>query len=188
LIFRRRAAFPGLLAAVFAAGYFLGRQHIPLAPPAPTSIHENLSLVQRSGRVYGSDVSSLPSASIVRVVDGDTAMVLWQGQETRLRYYGVNTPEKNKPGFAEATERNRVLVGTSVRLAFDERSRDSYGRLLAYVFTEDGCSLDATLVAEGLGRAWTRDGRFRDELLDLERQAKKDRRGPLWEKGARHAR
>ena len=33
-------------------------------------------------------------------------------------------------------------------------------------------SIDATLVREGLARAWTRDGQHRDTLVELERDAR----------------
>ena len=38
------------------------------------------------------------------------------------------------------------------------RDTDRYGRLLYYVYTENGASIDATLIREGLARVWTRDG------------------------------
>jgi micrococcal nuclease len=130
--------------------------------------------------LFFTDVSRLPRAEVVRVVDGDTLKILWQGRTESLRYYGVNTPEKDEACFQEATERNRQLAGASVRLAFDERPKDRYGRLLAYVFSEEGKSIDAQLVSEGWGRAWKRDGRLRDQLIPLEQKARRARVGCLW--------
>jgi endonuclease YncB( thermonuclease family) len=97
-----------------------------------------------------------------------------------LRYYGVDTTERGQPCYDEATARNRALSGGVVRLVFDERERDAHGRLLAYVFTEAGLSVDAQLVAEGMGRAWKRDGGFRDRLVALEEKAKDAKIGCLW--------
>ncbi|HEX5141459.1 MAG TPA: nuclease, partial [Dehalococcoidia bacterium] len=53
-------------------------------------------------------------------------------------------------------------------------------RLLRYVFLEDGTSVDATLVAEGFGEAWRQDGRYRDQIVDLEAGARAAHRGCLW--------
>jgi endonuclease YncB( thermonuclease family) len=180
-----------LVVVALGVGYCLGRRSAPTSsvpPIVPTLIDEDLSLVKGEGGVRVSDVSRLISVPVDEVVDGDTLWVLWQGEKTPLRYYGVNTPEREKACYGEATERNRVLAGASVRLAFDGRSRDKYGRLLAYVLTEDGRAIEAALVAERFGRAWTRDGRFRNQMVDLEREARSARRGCLWKDGGKRER
>lgn len=147
-----------------------------------------LSLERRPEGVFVSDPAALPRARVIAVVDGDTLRVLWDGQEERLRYYGANTPEKGDPCFDEATRRNAALAGEEVLLAFDERPRDKYGRMLAYAFTPDGRSLEGVLVAEGLARAWTRNGRWRDGMEALEKEARREKRGCLWAKAPRRAR
>ena len=48
------------------------------------------------------------------------------------------------------------------------RSQDRYGRLLYYVYTQAGDSIDEMLVSEGLAKAWTRDGQHRDLLVGFE--------------------
>ena len=123
---------------------------------------------------------TLPLAPVTGVVDGDTLEILWEGRPEFLRYYGVNTPERERPCYGEARDRNRSLTIDGVRLAFDERRRDKHGRLLAYVFTPDGRSIDAALVHEGLGKAWRRDGVWRDRLAALEDLARLEKRGCLW--------
>ena len=125
----------------------------------------------------------MPRARVLSVVDGDTLRIWWNGREERLRYYGVDTPEKAEACFEEATRRNASLAGDEVALAFDIRTRDKYGRLLAYVFTPEGFFIDGALAAEGLGRAWTRDGRWRDAVELLERDAREADRGCLWSAG-----
>jgi micrococcal nuclease len=139
-----------------------------------------VTLAERADGLFCAAPERLPKAALLQVVDGDTAEILWEDKPTFLRYYGVNTPERGHPCYETATARNRVLSGAAVRLAFEERERDRYGRLLAYVFTEDGRSVDAQLVAEGFGKAWRRDGRFRDRLAALEDGARKTRTGCLW--------
>ncbi len=44
-------------------------------------------------------------------------------------------------------------MGGRVRKEFGPRSKDRYGRLLYYVYTEDGESIDEMLISEGLGEA-----------------------------------
>ncbi|MBI4395667.1 MAG: thermonuclease family protein [Elusimicrobia bacterium] len=147
---------------------------------AQEEVVQDLALLFRADGLYCADVSRLPPAAVVEVVDGDTLRIQWKGKEEFLRYYGINTPERDRPCYDEATKRNRALAGREVRLAFDERQRDRYGRLLAYVFTEDGRSIDAQLVMEGWARAWRKDGRFRLDLERLEREARAAKTGCLW--------
>jgi len=81
------------------------------------------------------DPQSLEQATVVEVIDGDTIDVLIGDQTQRVRYYGIDAPDKGKQCFHEATERNRQLVGTTVRLKADVRDQADSGRLLRYVFT-----------------------------------------------------
>ena len=53
------------------------------------------------------------------------------------------------------------------RVELSPRSQDRYGRLLYYVYTQDGDSIDEKLIREDLGEAWTRDGQHRDLLVGL---------------------
>lgn len=91
----------------------------------------------------------LQQAQVVNVVDGDTIDVLIGGQEFRLRYIGMDTPERGEPGYAEATAANVALVsGKTVTLEKDISETDRFGRLLRYVYV-DGEMVNAILVEEG---------------------------------------
>jgi endonuclease YncB( thermonuclease family) len=116
----------------------------------------------------GTSIDELQKATVYDIVDGDTIEVLIDGTLEIVRYYGVDTPERGTPCYRDATERNRRLIGGRVLLLPDARDRDSFSRLLRYIFLSDGTSVDATLVAEGMGEAWREDGRYRDELVSLE--------------------
>ena len=122
---------------------------------------------------------------VKRVVDGDT-IELENGE--KLRYIGINAPESVKPGSSiecfgkEASARNKELVeGKAVRLEKDVSERDRYGRLLRYVYLEDGTFVNEELVREGYAVASTfppdvaREGIFRL----AEKDARENIRG-LW--------
>lgn len=128
----------------------------------------------------GFTLQSLRQVEVDEVIDGDTIDVLIDGIETRIRYFGVDTPERGRACYREATDRNETLLGDTVLLLPDVRTEDEFGRLLRYVFLPDGTSVDATLVAEGFGEAWTRDGRYRDQIVELESEAQAAERGCLW--------
>lgn len=126
-------------------------------------------------------------ARVVRVVDGDTAVVRIGHRRETVRYIGIDTPESVKPGTPvqcfghEAALYNAKLVeGRRVRLGFGPERRDVYGRLLAYVH-RDGKLVNGRLVAAGYARTLEiapNDGRA--ELFDrLQKEAASADRG-LW--------
>jgi len=126
---------------------------------------------------------------VVRVIDGDTIEVCCMaGQPEKVRYIGVNTPETKHPmkGVeeygAEAAEANRRLVANkAVRLEFDVAQRDRYGRLLAYVYLEDGTFVNAWLVERGYAQVMTvpPNVKYQDLFLRLQRLARSAGKG-LW--------
>ena len=128
----------------------------------------------------GLDPGPIKEAQVVRVIDGDTLDVLITGTKHRVRLFGVNTPERGERCYEAATERTRHLSGDMVRIESGPRSEDRYGRLLFYLYTRSGESIDATLIQEGLATAWTRDGQHRDVLVSLEQEARRKETGCLW--------
>jgi len=105
---------------------------------------------------------------VVRVVDGDTIDVnVPDGKypHTRIRLWGVDTPETVKPDalvqhFGPEASRftKQACYGKQVTLRLERRDlRDKYGRLLAYVILPDGRMLNRILIEEGYGYA---DPRF----------------------------
>jgi len=121
---------------------------------------------------------------VVAVLDGDT-IVISGGQ--KVRYAGVNTPESHHPDKLpeycgrEAFEANRRLVaGQMVRLEFDTRRRDKYGRLLAYVYV-NSLFVNAELILKGYAQVSTyrENQRYHEEFERLQQHAIAARRG-LW--------
>jgi micrococcal nuclease len=94
------------------------------------------------------------TAEVVQVVDGDTIRVRIDGKIESVRYTGIDTPEPyryDEPACfsQEASQRNRELVaGKIVELVSDELDRDTYDRLLRYVYL-DGEFINEVLVQEG---------------------------------------
>jgi endonuclease YncB( thermonuclease family) len=126
------------------------------------------------------DVSSMELAPVLRIVDGDTLHVEFDGRDESVRLYGIDAPEAGTRCADDATERLGELAGGAVRMRRDARDRDRYKRLLRYVYTPAGESIDATLVREGLARAWRGDGQLEQELSFLEADARGAGRGCLW--------
>ena len=126
------------------------------------------------------DPGPIKEARVVQVIDGDTLDLLIAGTKHRVRLFGVDTPERGERCYEEATQRTRHLSGDMVRIEPGPRSEDRYGRLLFYLYTRSGESIDATLIQEGLATAWTRDGQYRDLLINREQEARRQGTGCLW--------
>ena len=129
-------------------------------------------LRQGSGDVQSPESLRCPDCEaipVTRVIDGDTFV----SGNTRVRLYGMDTPEIGEPCADEATERLKDLAGSTVRVEPGPRGVDQYGRTLAYLYTKSGMSIDEALVKEGLAVAWKHDGQHREHSMELEREAKR---------------
>lgn len=167
---RTRTALKGLflamiVAAAFAAGATFGRW---------MTVREAASSEHR----------------VVRTVDGDTLVVAVEGRQEKVRLIGVDTPESVDPRRPvecfgrEAARRTAELTdGKRVRLERDTAAgdRDSFGRLLRYVYLEDGTLLNELLIRDGYAHEYThrRPYEFRQRFKDAERDARQAGRG-LW--------
>ncbi len=114
---------------------------------------------------------------VLRVIDGDTIEVDFEGRREPVRYIGIDSPEPSDSRAAvreladRATDANRSLVGgRRVRLEFDVQRRDRYGRLLAYVWVGDTL-VNGALVAAGVAAPVTfpPNVKYTERLLDAAR-------------------
>ncbi|MDR1446763.1 MAG: thermonuclease family protein [Treponema sp.] len=141
----------------------------------------------------GADLSRMLRAEVVAHVDGDTVRVRIRNPPEALsavetiRMLGVDTPETVHPSRPvemfgrEAGDFTKArLLGKNVLLAFDWDLRDRYGRILCYIYTEDGVCHNAALIREGYAHAYTRfTFQFMEEFRELEKEARGQKRG-LW--------
>jgi micrococcal nuclease len=150
-----------------------------------------LALTVALGGCDGSDPAE-PSgervpARVTRHTDGDT---LWLSGIGKVRLIGVDTPEVY--GGAECYGREasafvkRLLpLGSSVGYTLGTDERDRYGRALAYVYTEDGRSLNLLLVRRGYAQPLTipPNDELAERFVAAARRARARRVG-LWAAGA----
>ena len=153
--------------------------------------HQRTVLPQNNSNLY-----------VTRAIDGDT-IKLSTGEHVRL--IGIDTPEsryntklerdaarsrKDMKAIInmgkEASNFTRHLVeGERVRLEFDVQKRDKYGRLLAYVYLEDGTFVNAKIMEEGYAQVMTipPNIKYADLFLKLQQDARKNGKG-LWKNGS----
>ena len=119
------------------------------------------------------------SATVSRIIDGDTIDVQMNGVRYRVRYVGVNTPERDESCYEDATNANAALVsGKTVTLVKDTSETDQYGRLLRYVYVGN-TFVNAELVRNGWAESvvYPPDTKYEATFHQLEVQARQAKIG-----------
>jgi micrococcal nuclease len=131
---------------------------------------------------------------VIRVVDGDTFVVLKEEKEVKVRLIGVDTPESVDPrkkvecfGKEASVFLQSLIEGKYVRLEQDmtQANVDVYGRLLRYVYLSDNGLVNDKLIREGYAHEYTykvpdiKQGQFKQ----AQKEAREKMRG-LWAPGA----
>lgn len=146
--------------------------------------------------------SNVIKVHVINVVDGDTVDIVFpNGTIDRVRFLGVDTPEtsasRNKPdeydhitdleclaswGKEAKLFTQDYLQDKTIYIEFDAIAgkRGYYGRLLAYIYLENGTDFTALLVKKGYARVYT-EGEFKkeNEYLTYQNLAKSKYAG-LW--------
>lgn len=172
----------GLVLILF--GFFLGAMWSRAAPSPPSSISDTLVtttiLADNPRQLY----------EVTKVVDGDTIDVELDGKVERLRLIGINTPETVDPRKPvecfgrEASEKAKsILTGKKVAVESDpsQDEHDKYGRLLRYVFLEDGTNFNLLMIREGYAYEYTYDlpYKYQTEFKQAQTEASGKKTG-LW--------
>lgn len=126
---------------------------------------------------------------VTQFFDGDTIAVDMNGKEEKIRMIGVDTPETHDPRKAvqcfgkAASDFTKQQIGNQpVRLEADPlgTNRDRYDRLLRYVYLPDGRLVQAEIIKQGYGFAYTSFPMSKaDEFLSYQRLAREQGLG-LW--------
>ena len=109
---------------------------------------------------------------VLRIIDGDTVEIEYEGDRTSVQLIGVNAPETVHPSKPperfgrEATAFiQSLLLNKFVYLEFDGGKKDKYGRLLAYVYrNSDDLFVNVEIIRQGYGQT---DARFPFKYMNL---------------------
>jgi endonuclease YncB( thermonuclease family) len=126
---------------------------------------------------------------VVKFDDGDTIQVNMGGHNETVRFIGVDTPETHDPrkavqcfGQAASIFTKQLIGQKDVRLEADPQNtnRDRYNRLLRYVYLPDDRLVNAEIIKQGYGFAYTYFPFSKlDEFRSYEKQAREQQKG-LW--------
>ena len=142
------------------------------------------------------------SALVLKVFDGDTFEAEVNGKPEKIRMLGIDTPEKNQSDKMdrdiERTQRDKKTIQTLGELAYkytlnligDKKvvltsepggdDKDRYGRLLRYVYLDDGTFVNKRIVEDGYANVYRKYNLSKkDEFIEAERKARENKKG-LW--------
>lgn len=117
--------------------------------PVVTSLKYSCFVISALGLSFTIYAKSI-QVELVRVVDGDTIWVAYQGFQHKLRLHGIDAPELDQPFGPNA----KTLLETKLfekHLRFEQVGEDRYARKLAIVFAE---SVNVNLWLVEQGGAW----------------------------------
>jgi endonuclease YncB( thermonuclease family) len=113
---------------------------------------------------------------VVAITDGDTATILINNTQFKIRLAEIDTPEKGQPYGARSKEALSALIFGKEVIA-KVQDRDRYGRYVARLYVGN---IDVSREMVGQGAAWVYRQYLTDKsLLQVEQEAKGAKRG-LW--------
>ena len=124
---------------------------------------------------------------VIRVVDGDTVKARVDGREESIRIIGINSPESTTStecfGAEASAKAKEFLEGKWIQLEKDESQsdRDKYGRLLRYIWFDEGTDFGRRMIEEGYAHEYTYDIPYNKQAQykETEESSKNASRG-LW--------
>ena len=128
---------------------------------------------------------------VSKITDGDTFYVITSSSEKfKIRLIGIDAPETRNVGVKVRKEYfgkeakifvTNLLKNKKVKLTFDVQKTDRYGRILAYVYLENGVFLNQYLVENGFAVVSTfpPNVKFVEVFTKAEKSARNKKLG-LW--------
>lgn len=118
-----------------------------------------------------------------KIPDGDSLVIRYYGRLESIQLRNVVTPLRNRPGYEEAQQAFRELIGDSrVSLEFEheEIERDFFGRFIPYVIV-GGKNLNIEMVRLGHSEYESEPdkSRYETDFLAAEEEARQNQRG-IW--------
>lgn len=165
-----------------------------------------LSILIAGCAITGTDSNTRPTSTpsetqivvIDEIIDGDTIRLhaasargnngpVTARQTTKVRLLEIDAPETTKPdqpGECFANESTLALTdllppGSPAHVATDREHQDRYGRLLLYVWNEDGVFVNLRMIEDGYAQSvlFGPNDAYIDQMRSAETQAKNDNRG-----------
>jgi len=115
------------------------------------------------------------NGKVVSIHDGDTITVLSGKEQTKVRLYGIDTPEKKQDYGQRSKQFLASLVAGQV-VEVEPKGKDRYRRTLGIIHYK-GQDINAQIVLNGYAWAYVKYSRI---YVDQEKTARENKRG-LWQ-------
>jgi micrococcal nuclease len=182
---KRMGGMAVITAAAFLSFYPFPVLKEPMVKEGSLQVMENTVSEGLKGKDFFSPDDQVP-VTLIETIDGDTIKVWVNGKIETVRYLLVDTPESINPNKCvqlysrESFLRNSELVNSGrLTVEFEQENiKDSYGRMLAYVYV-DGKSVQGTLLKEGYARVayiMKPPYKYLEQYREEERKAKRGKK------------
>ena len=114
-------------------------------------------------------------SKVVKISDGDTITVLNGKEQTKVRLYGIDAPEKKQDYGQRSKQFLASLVAGQV-VEVEPKGKDRYKRTLGIIHHK-GQDINAQMVLNGYAWAYVKYSRI---YVDQEKMARENKRG-LWQ-------
>lgn len=115
------------------------------------------------------------SAKVIKISDGDTITVLSDKEQTKVRLYGIDAPEKKQDYGQKSRQFLASLIAGQV-VEVESKGKDRYKRTLGIIHHK-GQDINAQMVLNGYAWAYAK---YSIIYVDHERLARENKRG-LWQ-------
>jgi len=115
------------------------------------------------------------SAKVIKISDGDTITVLGGKEQTKVRLYGIDAPEKKQEYGQKSKQFLASLIAGQV-VEVEPKGKDRYKRTLGIIHHK-GQDINAQMVLNGYAWAYVKYSRI---YVNQEKLARENKRG-LWQ-------
>lgn len=125
------------------------------------------------------------SAKVLRIIDGDTMIMMVEGKKEWVNLLAVDAPEAVQPwGMVALNALNGLVTGKDIRIEFDKKKRNYEGQMWGYLWVgETFVNLEMVLNGYALWDFWPPNIRYDEQLLTAEFQARREWKG-MWKSPA----
>lgn len=162
--------------------FSLGRQSVDIKSAKDTSDIVEIDLISPSPTNEPRVITQ--KFLVMKVIDGDTIDLQINSKKETVRLIGIDAPESGACFGSESTIKANELLGSGF-VNFENDSsqgeRDRYGRLLGYVFLENGTNFAESMIKNGFAKEYTynKPYKYQSVFKSAQNEATLNNRG-LW--------
>ena len=105
------------------------------------------------------------TGTVIRVIDGDTIVVMVDGIEMRIRLWGIDAPESDQKEGAAAQRELENMTPLDSRVVIHPLTLDRYGRVVGNIGNDSEWSVNFMMVAHGRAYHYKEPSAMRNPCL-----------------------